>query len=263
MFLAEHTFQVPNLRSARQMGFSFLRDLWIKASDMNEVVIDIIGWYGIVAVLLAFALTSWGVIPQGWISNLLNFTGAIAIVVQTAWRGVYQPAVLNVIWTLIALAAMIRLLRTKRGDAEQTPEVNTIVVPIRVEGMTFGPDGERPMYKIFHVAVLTTGILVVLHGVVTTVFGESAGNWMLSVLNGYGLFALALLAALNVFLTQNQLAAISWGVGAVEELTACTFLRLIPTKRITLVLMHRRQRLAQRWQTCRAYWKADTTNCGS
>lgn len=225
---------------------------------MSDFVIDIIGWYGIVAVLLAFALTSWRIIPQGWSSNLLNLTGAIAIVIQTASRRVYQPAVLNSIWTLIALAAIIRLLRTKQHE-DDTTAVRTIVVPIPVEEKVYGPDGGQPAHKIFHVAVLLSAILVAAHGVVRITWGQTTAIWVVGVHNYYGLFALAVLAALNCFFSQNQIAAISWGLSALEALCECGFLRLLPKSRFGTALSRRRERFILHWQTCQAHWHADAS----
>ena len=73
--------------------------------------INIIGWYGVFAILLAYFLISLSVIiPAGLIYQGLNFTGALAITIQTYHKKDYQPFSLNLIWTLIALAAIINIL---------------------------------------------------------------------------------------------------------------------------------------------------------
>ncbi|MFA5987892.1 MAG: hypothetical protein WC797_04575 [Candidatus Paceibacterota bacterium] len=69
------------------------------------------GWYGTVAIVLAYALVSFDVlIPTNLTYQLLNGTGALGIVIVSLHKRAYQPGVLNIIWTLIALAAIVRIL---------------------------------------------------------------------------------------------------------------------------------------------------------
>ena len=69
------------------------------------------GWYGAVAILLAFALSSFSLIkPTDLIYQILNLTGALGIVVVSLYKRVYQPAVLNIIWMLIALIVIAKII---------------------------------------------------------------------------------------------------------------------------------------------------------
>lgn len=78
---------------------------------MNKKSASIVGWYGVAAILLAYALLSFGLIEaKGYIYQLLNLTGAIGIVVVAVSKNDKQPAVLNVVWAAIALVAIIQLL---------------------------------------------------------------------------------------------------------------------------------------------------------
>jgi hypothetical protein len=43
--------------------------------------------------------------------QVLNGTGAIGIVIISLHKKAYQPAVLNIIWTLVALIAIINILK--------------------------------------------------------------------------------------------------------------------------------------------------------
>jgi hypothetical protein len=79
---------------------------------MNKKSInEIIGWYGAIAILLAYVLISFDVFNS---SNIfyqsLNGTGAIGIVYHSFKKKDYQPGVLNIFWALIALFAIIRIL---------------------------------------------------------------------------------------------------------------------------------------------------------
>jgi len=79
---------------------------------MNKKIIDeIIGWYGTVAILLAYALLSFGIFTADNIYyQLLNGTGALGIVLISFKKKTYQPGVLNIIWAFIAFIAIINIL---------------------------------------------------------------------------------------------------------------------------------------------------------
>jgi hypothetical protein len=78
---------------------------------MNSKLFEIVGWYGTVAIVMAYALSSFNVIDSQSITyQLLNLTGAIAIVVLCVNKKIYQPAVLNIVWTLIALIAIMKIV---------------------------------------------------------------------------------------------------------------------------------------------------------
>lgn len=71
--------------------------------------ISLCGWYGVVAILGAYALVIFEVIPpNGNAYQLLNLTGAMGIVFVTAYKKDTQPLVLNAAWAIIALAAIVR-----------------------------------------------------------------------------------------------------------------------------------------------------------
>ncbi len=73
--------------------------------------VNIIGWYGVFAIFIAYMLVNFGLltITNQWYL-LLNLTGALAILVETWAKRDYQPAVLNILWALVALVALIRIM---------------------------------------------------------------------------------------------------------------------------------------------------------
>ena len=79
---------------------------------MNKNLLDeIIGWYGAVAILLAYALISFGFLSVSHIIyQLLNLTGAAGFAYISYKKKAQQPAVLNVFWALVAIIAIIKLL---------------------------------------------------------------------------------------------------------------------------------------------------------
>lgn len=73
---------------------------------------EIIGWYGTVAIVLAYALLSFGFMsPDSLIYQILNATGAFGIVYISLKKKAYQPGVLNIVWAVIAIFAIINILR--------------------------------------------------------------------------------------------------------------------------------------------------------
>ena len=77
---------------------------------MNKIINEIIGWYGAVAVLVAYALISLDIISTSNFSfYILNSTGALGLMYISLKKKVYQPAVLYIIWTIIGLVGLIRL----------------------------------------------------------------------------------------------------------------------------------------------------------
>ena len=72
---------------------------------------EIIGWIGMVAILLAYALVSFKIISSsGYAYQLLNLVGAVGIIVISVVKKVRQSEVLNIAWAVIALVAIIGLI---------------------------------------------------------------------------------------------------------------------------------------------------------
>ena len=79
---------------------------------MNKTFINILGWYGTLAIVVAYVLVSFSFISSNsLLFQILNGTGAIGIVVISLYKKAYQPAVLNIIWTLVALIAIVSILK--------------------------------------------------------------------------------------------------------------------------------------------------------
>lgn len=74
---------------------------------------DLLGWYGAGAILIAYALTQFEILEvEDLAYQILNVTGALGIVYTSFKKRAYQPAVLNLVWTLIGCVAIIRILLT-------------------------------------------------------------------------------------------------------------------------------------------------------
>lgn len=78
---------------------------------MRTRLIEIIGWYGAIALLGAYTLVSFSLVKSDSLSyQLLNLTGAIGIAWVSIYKKAFQPGVLNIIWAIIALIAIIKLV---------------------------------------------------------------------------------------------------------------------------------------------------------
>ncbi|MCR4306224.1 MAG: hypothetical protein NUV73_04025 [Candidatus Daviesbacteria bacterium] len=78
---------------------------------MKQKLIEIAGWYGTIAIVGAFALTSFSIIkPTDSLYQILNLTGSFGIIGVSLYKRVYQTVTLNSIWALIALVALGRIL---------------------------------------------------------------------------------------------------------------------------------------------------------
>jgi len=74
------------------------------------VIIEIIGWYGTLAIVTGYILVSFNIIDaKSFFYQILNLTGALGIVGISLYKRTYQPAVLNVVWSLVALIALVSI----------------------------------------------------------------------------------------------------------------------------------------------------------
>ncbi len=78
---------------------------------MRNKITEILGWYGVIAVVGAYALLSLNVLESNsLLFQGLNLTGAIGIMVDALDDKNMQPVVLNIIWGIIALVAIVKIL---------------------------------------------------------------------------------------------------------------------------------------------------------
>jgi hypothetical protein len=67
------------------------------------------GWYGVLAILGAYALISFGQLNHASVTyQILNLTGALAVGLICVRKRAWQPLALNVVWAVIAATALWR-----------------------------------------------------------------------------------------------------------------------------------------------------------
>ncbi len=77
----------------------------------TPTLINILGWYGACATLGAYFLVSFAIMgPKDLPYQLLNLTGAIGLATICYYKRTYQPLVVNIIWSGIAILAIINIM---------------------------------------------------------------------------------------------------------------------------------------------------------
>jgi hypothetical protein len=69
--------------------------------------VEVIGWVGALAVLVAYGLVSTErVTSRSATYQLLNIGGAIGLVINSSWNGAVPSAVVNLVWIGIGVYAL-------------------------------------------------------------------------------------------------------------------------------------------------------------
>ncbi len=72
---------------------------------------EIFGWYGTAAILGAYALVSFSLLDaQNIWFQILNVSGGIGVAGVSLHKQAYQPAMLNIVWSIIGLIAIAQIL---------------------------------------------------------------------------------------------------------------------------------------------------------
>lgn len=80
-------------------------------NEQKNVWIEAFGWYGAVGLLAAYALSSFNVLtPESVWYQVINVTAALGIVAVSFYKRTYQPGVLNIVWAVIGLIALVKIL---------------------------------------------------------------------------------------------------------------------------------------------------------
>ena len=72
---------------------------------------ELFGWYGMIVIVTAYLLVSFSILsPTSVWYQVLNGTGALGIVVVSFSKRAWQSGILNIIWTFIAMIALLKIL---------------------------------------------------------------------------------------------------------------------------------------------------------
>lgn len=76
---------------------------------------ELLGWYGTVAILSAYAASSFGWLEQGLLYQFLNLTGAAGVGLVCWRRRTWQAFWLEAVWGAVALIALLSALLPRSG----------------------------------------------------------------------------------------------------------------------------------------------------
>lgn len=80
-----------------------------------KFLIDSIGWMGSVMVIAAYGLNSYQKIKSNSMAFLLlNLVGGICLIIYSVYYTAYANTFINVVWVIIAVPAIIQLIRKKK-----------------------------------------------------------------------------------------------------------------------------------------------------
>jgi len=81
-----------------------------RMGGVRGVFVEVLGWYGLVAVVLAYGSVSLSFIsPTSYLYQFLNLSGSVGLGLVAFVKRAYQNGVLNIVWGTIAVVAILRL----------------------------------------------------------------------------------------------------------------------------------------------------------
>ncbi|NJO03268.1 MAG: hypothetical protein HC880_17710 [Bacteroidia bacterium] len=74
-----------------------------------KLIVDILGWIGSAAILLAYGMVSYQRVSaaSGFYQGL-NIVGSLFLIVNTAYYHAYPSTFVNIVWIIIAVLALLR-----------------------------------------------------------------------------------------------------------------------------------------------------------
>lgn len=78
------------------------------------MLFDIIGWIGMVLVLMAYALLSTNRIKNGLLYQVLNLMAGILMAIGLYPKNAWFSFTLQIIWAIVAFIAIIKIKKEKK-----------------------------------------------------------------------------------------------------------------------------------------------------
>ena len=69
--------------------------------------VQLLGWYGTVAILSAYGLSNEGLLERGTLYQLLNLSGGIGVALLCWYQRTWQAFWVEAVWALLALKALL------------------------------------------------------------------------------------------------------------------------------------------------------------
>ena len=76
----------------------------------KEKIIEWWAWIGVVLIVVAFGLNNFGILTnKDPLYQIMNIVGSLGLMIDSFGEKDYQPAVLNFVWLLIAVIALVSI----------------------------------------------------------------------------------------------------------------------------------------------------------
>ena len=85
------------------------------------MLFDILGWIGMILVILAYGLLSSGKLKNGPLYQIINLASAICMIIALFPKDAWFSVALNVTLAAIAIFALIKLYRQGTKPPQQSP----------------------------------------------------------------------------------------------------------------------------------------------
>lgn len=86
-----------------------------------QLLIDILGYTGMIMLLAAFGLISMNKVTANNASyQWMNLIGGIFLMINTYYYGAFPSAVLNLVWLIIAFVYLYKIYQQNKTDKVQT-----------------------------------------------------------------------------------------------------------------------------------------------
>lgn len=77
-----------------------------------KILIDVLGWAGSFAVVIAYGLNSYQKLrSDSIVFYLLNLVGGIFLIVYSCYKAAYANTFINIVWVIIAVPALIKVIK--------------------------------------------------------------------------------------------------------------------------------------------------------
>lgn len=87
-----------------------------------QIMIDVIGWAGMISLLLAYGLlTARKVGSASWQYQVLNLVGAVCIMTNTAYYQAWPSVALNVVWFIIGAIGLVKGRAARAAERAEAP----------------------------------------------------------------------------------------------------------------------------------------------
>ena len=83
------------------------------------MIFDILGWIGMILVLLAYILLSTNKIHNGKLYQILNLVASIFMAIGLLPKNAWFSFTLQVVWGIVAIIAMIKIIHDDKKEKKE------------------------------------------------------------------------------------------------------------------------------------------------